>query len=128
MRSRRSGTHGSRMLRRAATLAVCGAGAWILAGCATVGQPFAVENVQKVSIGETSRSDIVKWFGQPWRTGLEDGRETWTYGHYRYSLFGPERTRDLVVRFDDGGKVVSYTFSSTEPEDLGGVAKGRAKS
>jgi hypothetical protein len=99
------------------------------AGCATIGHEFAVENVPKVSIGETTRSDVVKWFGEPWRTGLEDGRETWTYGHYRYSLFGPDKTRDLVVRFDEHGKVASYTFSSTEPEDLGGrVARSRAKS
>ncbi len=110
--------------------------AWLVAamlasaGCATIGHKFAVENVPKVSIGETTRSDVAKWFGPPWRTGLEDGRETWTYGHYRYSLFGPDVTRDFVVRFDANGKVASYTFSSTEPGDLGGdrVAKERPRS
>ncbi len=91
----------------------------LAAGCATIGAPFAVENVRNLEIGKTSRSDVVQMFGAPWRTGLEDGRETWTYGHYRYSLFGADRTRDLVVRFGADGKVASYTFSSTEPEDLG---------
>jgi hypothetical protein len=86
-------------------------------GCATIGKEFAVESVPKVAIGQTTRADVLKLFGEPWRRGLEDGRETWTYGRYRYSLFGPDRTRDLVVRFDDAGRVVSYTFSSTEPED-----------
>ena len=87
-------------------------------GCATIGHEFAVESVPKLSIGQTTRADVLKLFGEPWRHGLEDGRETWTYGHYHYSLFGPDRTRDLVVRFDDQGRLASYTFSSTEPDDV----------
>jgi hypothetical protein len=91
---------------------------FIAAGCATIGHEFAFGNVSKLAIGETTRSDVERMFGSPWRTGLEDGRETWTYGHYRYLLFGPVRTRDLVVRFGTDGRVASYTFSSTEPGDL----------
>lgn len=53
-------------------------------------------------------------FGEPWRTGIEDGKRTWTYAHYRYSLFGPEQTRDLLVRFDDEGNVVSYSYNTTQ--------------
>jgi hypothetical protein len=48
---------------------------------------------------------------------MEDGQPTWTYGHYRYTLLGDTRTRDLVVRFDPRGVVQSYTFSSTDPKD-----------
>ncbi len=51
--------------------------------------------------------------GPPWRVGVEDGRRTWTYGRDRYRRFGRARTEDLVLRFDDGGKVVSYTFNTT---------------
>ena len=93
-----------------------------LGGCATIGHDFDVGNVPEIEMGTTTRSDIVRMFGTPWRTGIEDGREAWTYGHYRFSMFGPEKTRDLVVRFDDQGRVVSYSFSSTEPEDLPGGA------
>jgi hypothetical protein len=57
-------------------------------------------------------------FGEPWRTGLEDGQRTWTYGYYKYNLLGASQTRDLVVRFDDAGTVRSYTFNSTYPEDV----------
>jgi hypothetical protein len=112
---------------RVAATALLAALALGAAGCATIGKEFAVQNVPKLVIGETTRSEILKMFGTPWRTGLEDGRESWTYGHYRYSLFGPEKTRDLVVRFDAQGRLASYTFSSTEPEDLGrapGAGKG----
>ena len=56
-------------------------------------------------------------FGTPWRTGVEDGQRTWTYGHYRYALLGTTRTRDLVVRFDENDVVSSYTYNSTDPED-----------
>lgn len=111
---------------KAVAIAAMSATVALAAGCATIGAPFAVENVRNLEIGKTSRSDVVQMFGAPWRTGLEDGRETWTYGHYRYSLFGADRTRDLVVRFGADGKVASYTFSSTEPEDLGGKPVAKA--
>lgn len=89
----------------------------LLAGCASVGHKFNVAGVQQVHIGQTSKADVMALFGAPWRTGVEDGRETWTFGHYKYSMFSEAKTRDLVLRFDGSGKVVSYTFNSTYPED-----------
>jgi hypothetical protein len=56
-------------------------------------------------------------FGTPWRTGVEDGQPTWTFGHYHYALLGNTRTKDLVVRFDEHDVVASYTFNSTDPKD-----------
>ncbi len=90
----------------------------VLGGCATVGREFPVGPVSLIKIGETTRDEIRKMFGDPWRTGIEDGRKTWTYARYHYSAFGPAQTRDLVVRFDPQGKrVVSYSFNSTYEED-----------
>jgi hypothetical protein len=97
-------------------LLVAGA-ALALASCLTVGRPFPVESVREIQIGKTTQDDVRTRFGAPWRTGIEDGQRTWTYGHYRYAALGTTRTRDLVVRFDDKGTVVSYTFNSTYPED-----------
>lgn len=76
------------------------------------GQPFAVENVSKIEIGTTSKLDVLDMFGAPWRTGLEDGFKTWTYGEYTM-----KNSRDLVIRFDINDKVKSYSFSSSYPED-----------
>ncbi len=91
-----------------------------LAGCATVGREFPVGPVATIKIGETTLEEIQQMFGQPWRIGIEDGQKTWTYGHYRYATFGPDQTRDLVVRFDQQGeRVASYSFSSTYEEDKG---------
>jgi hypothetical protein len=90
------------------------------AGCATVGREFPVGPVATINIGQTTQEEVLQLFGEPWRTGVEDGRKTWTYGHYRYSAFGPDQSRDLVIRFDlSGKKVVSYTFNSTYEEDKG---------
>lgn len=86
-------------------------------GCATVGHEFPVAAVDEIVIGQTTQSDIQRMFGNPWRIGVEDGDTTWTYGHYRYKLFGRAKTRDLVLRFDARGVVSSYTFNTTEHED-----------
>jgi hypothetical protein len=92
-------------------------GMTLLAGCATVGREFPFASVGHIIIGETDREDILRMFGEPWRTGIEDGNKTWTYAHYHYSIFGPERARDLLIRFDQEGKVASYSFNTSYPED-----------
>lgn len=84
-----------------------------LTGCFTVGQEFAASRVPEIKIGQSRKQDISELFGTPWRSGLEDGRPTWTYGIYKYSLFGGDDTQDLLIRFDPQGIVRSYTFSST---------------
>lgn len=83
-------------------------------GCATVGREFPVERIGEIRIGETTQDEISAMFGSPWRIGLEDGQRTWTYGRYRYRLFGQASTEDLVIRFDDSGVVTSYSFNTTE--------------
>ena len=80
-----------------------------LCGCATVGAEFPVAPVDEIVIGQTTQSDIQRMFGNPWRIGVDDGDTTWTYGYYKYKLFGRAKTRDLVVRFDANG-VVSASF------------------
>ena len=87
-------------------------------GCMTVGEDFAVGKVTHLKLGETSQQDVRQMFGDPWRTGLEDGQRTWTYGYYKYNVLGASQTRDLVIRFDERGVVRSYTFNSTYPEDV----------
>lgn len=84
-----------------------------LSGCFTVGQEFAASRVPEIKIGQTRKQDITEMFGQPWRTGLEDGHATWTYGIYKYALFGATDSQDLLIRFDNQGIVRSYNFSST---------------
>ncbi len=97
-------------------LGVGALGLVVLSGCATIGKPFPTDPVTQIRLGETTQADIKRQFGEPWRTGIEDGKRTWTFGHYKYSAFRAARTTDLVVRFDPQGKVVSYTYNTTEGE------------
>jgi len=88
--------------------------ALLIGACATVGHDFAVERVSEIRLHQTTQDEVRSMFGEPWRTGLDDGQVTWTYGKYRYALFSQASTTDLVLRFDAEGKVVSYTFNTTE--------------
>ena len=88
-----------------------------LSSCVTIGKDFSVEPVTSLRPGAQTQDDVRRMFGDPWRTGLEDGSVTWTYACYRYFLFGDTEARDLVVRFTSDGHVRSYTFNSTRPED-----------
>ena len=87
----------------------------LFSGCATVGRDFPAYQVPRIKIGETTQTDIRSMFGHPWRTGIEDGTKTWTYGKYKYGLFNETSTQDLVVRFNEEGVVTSYTYNTTEP-------------
>ena len=89
----------------------------VLVSCASVGREFPVSPVSDIRIGKTTQAEIRSMFGTPWRTGMEDGQKTWTYGRYRYRLFGEPSTTDLVIRFDKSNVVVSYSFSTTEHEE-----------
>jgi outer membrane protein assembly factor BamE (lipoprotein component of BamABCDE complex) len=112
---------GSRRLSRGIARALALAATSVLlgvSGCLTVGKEFPARPVTRLEVGKTTREEVREWFGIPWRMGMENGQRTWTYGHYRYSLFGAAKTRDLVCRFDADGVLASYNFNTTQREDL----------
>jgi outer membrane protein assembly factor BamE (lipoprotein component of BamABCDE complex) len=87
---------------------------FLLTGCASIGHEFPASQVSTIRIGETTQNDIYTTFGTPWRTGIENGMKTWTYGDYRYSLFSDGSTEDLVIKFDSSGVVASYVFNTSK--------------
>lgn len=87
-----------------------------LAACATVGRSFPEALVKEIEIGRTTKEDVRALFGEPWRTGLEDGLLTWTYGSYKYRAFAATESSDLLIRFDENGLVLSYSYSTTNTE------------
>lgn len=99
------------MLRSAQLLLIAGLA---LAGCVSSGRDFPADPIPTLEPGVTTQAQVRSAFGDPWRTGLEDGQRTWTYGDYRYSLFGAAKARDLVLKFDHRGVLTTYTYSSTE--------------
>ncbi len=90
--------------------------ALLLTGCLSAGKDFNTLMVPQIQLHQTTRAQIEQMFGPPWRTGLEDGRPTWSYGTYKTGL-SDTLSRDLVIRFDPDGTVASYTFNSNFPED-----------
>ena len=88
---------------------------FLSAGCVKInaGFDFPEDQVQNIQLGKTTKEEIHKTFGEPWRIGLENGKETWTYGKYSYSGSTETSAKDLVVRFTKNDIVESYTFSKT---------------
>ena len=87
----------------------------LASGCANmnVGYDFPADQVPNIQIGKTTKEEIRATFGEPWRVGLENGLETWTYGKYSYRGIRETAAKDLVVRFSKENIVESYTFSTT---------------
>ncbi len=87
----------------------------LLTGCATIGGNFPHDYASKIVIGKTSRADVEKELGAPYRTGLDSGDPTSTYMYYRLGLFTNTITKDLTVRFNEKGIVKSYTYNANTP-------------
>jgi len=86
----------------------------LCSGCVSVGHEFPAGQVQSIRIGETTQNDVFTTFGSPWRTGIESGLKTWTYGNYYVSAFGENQAEDLVIKFDKRGLVSSYNYNTTK--------------
>ena len=88
-----------------------------VSGCITLGKDFPEANVSSITIGVSTKNEVRKLFGSPWLSGVQDGKLAWTYGSYAYSLFGERKAKDLVVQFNDQGKVSSFTYSTTDHDE-----------
>lgn len=81
--------------------------------CATIGDNFDFHGPNEFKIGHTSKQDILKRFGTPFRIGYDSGDLQWTYAYYHYSLFYEGHTKDLVIIFDKSGMVKRYVFNTS---------------
>jgi hypothetical protein len=91
---------------------------FVLASCATVGKPFKYQGPDTIVKGKTTEADVIKAYGDPFRVGYENDFPKWTYGYYKYRLFGDSETKDLDITFDKTGVVSSYTYSSSSPDEV----------
>ena len=87
----------------------------IIIGCANVGNNFNQKEVAKIQIGSTKKEDIRKLFGNPFRTGIENGREIWVYEYNSYSSFRQGSFKDLIIVFNRRGIVDSHQIMSNLP-------------
>ena len=86
-----------------------------LSGCITVGHEFQFSAIPQIQTGKTSMKDIQQIFGNPIRTGQEEGDLVWTYAHYKANILGDFEGRDLVVKFGSDNTVKSVSYNSTDP-------------
>jgi outer membrane protein assembly factor BamE (lipoprotein component of BamABCDE complex) len=88
----------------------------MLFGCITAGKAFDTKNIPRIEKGKTTQKDILQWFGNPDRLGIDDGEITWSYLYLKLSLFSQPTAKDLTVRFDKNGVTSSYSFTTSEDE------------
>ena len=84
-------------------------------GCGTVGKSFNTSKVESIVNGVTTRSDIKKMFGEPFKIGIQNGQPIWVYEEHHYSIIREETSKDLIIIFSQDGIVQSYQFMSSKP-------------
>ncbi|KAB8033298.1 hypothetical protein [Fluviispira multicolorata] len=90
--------------------------AFLTTSCLTVGSSFP-SSVTWIKTDKTTKTEIEKAFGPPFRMGYDSGYRTYSYGYYKYSAFSESLTKDLTIRFNANDTVSSYSFSSSFPDD-----------
>jgi len=103
-------------MRRTAILPVL-ALAVLTAACGglTIGRDFRSPAAEMIRVGQTTKADLLRSFGEPTEVGLDTGDQTWTW---LYGQLSQQLRKQLTVRFDDRGTVKSYSFNSSFPEDM----------
>ena len=84
-------------------------------GCGTAGKSFNTSKIGGIVNGTTTRSDIKKIFGEPFKTGIQNGQPIWVYEDHHYSIIREETSKDLIIIFSPDGIVQSYQFMSSKP-------------
>ena len=84
-------------------------------GCGTAGKSFNASKIGSIVNGTTTRSDIKKIFGEPFKTGIQNGQPIWVYEDHHYSIISNDSSKDLIIIFGPNGVVQSYQFMSSKP-------------
>lgn len=126
---------------RISTLAVIAASAFLVAGCASVGnEKLRTESEgsvqQKIVEGKTTKGEVRTMFGSPLKTSFTDGGlEIWTFEFTKVSadaisyipivnLFGASASgtkKELVVMFDKASVVQRFSMSESQVQQKTGL-------
>ena len=82
-------------------------------GCGSVGKNFSSEKVQNIQNNVTTQSEVLDWFGVPFKEGIENKHTMWTYQFDKYNVFTEAQSKDLVILFDENNIVKAYRFTSS---------------
>ena len=87
----------------------------ILGGCASAGKNFDESKISKIANGITTRAELRKMFGEPFKTGVQNGQPVWVYEYNLYDAVNNDTSKDLIIVFGPNGLVQSHQFMSNEP-------------
>ena len=86
-------------------------------GCATSGKDFP-SRTDWIHKSQTKQQDVVSVMGEPFAVGNSGGTPTWTYGFYRYELFGRSLHKELKFYWSPNKTVDHFSFNSSFPGDI----------
>jgi hypothetical protein len=89
----------------------------VLAGCIVTGRDFPSAAVNRITKGQTTQTEILATFGQPYMKIDDGGAVTWTYYRELRGLPNRYQTKELRVVFDEHQVVVNYTFTINYPDE-----------
>ena len=89
---------------------------FFLAGCASVGNEMDMSQMDNIEKGETTKAQLLEWFGSPMTVGIDSEGQTmatWIYSAAKSNLIGKMETRlqQLVVIYDENDVVKQFTFN-----------------
>ena len=85
-----------------------------LGGCGTAGKNFNESKISKIVNGTTTRAEIRRMLGEPFKTGMQNGLPVWVYEYNRYHAIKDAKSKNLVVVFGSNGIVQSHQFMSSD--------------
>lgn len=88
----------------------------LLAGCGSTGRNFPVLHIGNIQNSVTSQSQILDWFGLPYIEGMRNGDPMWTYQFDSYNAVGDDKSKELVILFDQKNIVKAYRYASNMDE------------
>lgn len=91
-----------------------------LASCVTSGREFP-SRLDWIQKGKTRQNDVKLVLGDPQFVGSSDGTPSWKYGYYRYRLFSPSHTKEVIFYWNTDKTVQGWSFTSSFPDDIEGV-------
>ena len=84
-------------------------------GCSTTGKSFNASKIESIVNETSTRADIKKMFGEPFKTGIQNGQPIWIYEDHHYSIISNDLSKDLIIIFGPNGVVQSHQFMSSKP-------------
>jgi SmpA/OmlA family protein len=83
-------------------------------GCGTSGKEFNEVLFSNIENGHTTQNEVESMFGNPFKKGVQNGKQIWVYEHNKYRLIGKDTSKDLVITFDNTGVVETHQFMTSQ--------------